>query len=63
MVYRPEEIAPLEARRIDSQCTSSKLLLRMLELKDQGKSYPKIGEELGVTKKVVLIPHEPSSPR
>lgn len=53
MCYGLDVIAPLEARHVNTRITSSKLLPRMLELKQKGLNYRGIAEELGVTKRVV----------
>lgn len=57
------EIQPLEARHPDSRITSSKLLSRMLELKEKGLNYRAIGHELGITKRVIerVIARHPHS--
>jgi orotate phosphoribosyltransferase-like protein len=46
-------LAPLEACRQDRRITTSRLLPRILELKDRGWNYRRIGGELGVTKRAV----------
>jgi orotate phosphoribosyltransferase-like protein len=46
-------LRPLYDARPDPRITTSRLLPRILELKDRGWSYRRIGEKLGVTKRAV----------
>jgi hypothetical protein len=45
----PATIQPLFDHRRDRRCTTSLLLPKMLELRSQGLSYPKIAKRLGLT--------------
>ena len=52
-VYGPDTIQPLLERRRDRRCTTSLLLPQMLDLRNEGLSYPKIAQRLGLTTRQV----------